>query len=70
MGAANVGVGRAHTREAGRMKTKRHRKQCRKLGYQTKSAAREALNRMKHTGVKRFYKCPYCDVWHLTSESR
>lgn len=54
------------------MKIKQQGKTCRKLEYRSKAQAREGLRALRHTGVRRFYKCPYHgkrEVWHLTSSS-
>jgi hypothetical protein len=56
------------------MKKKRNRKTCHKIGYHTKSEARQAFKDFgKASGARRFYKCPHHngeEVWHLTSEER
>lgn len=56
------------------MKIKSVKKRCsKKLCYTSEGQARSALRQLKHTGVKRFYKCPYHkgeNIWHLTSESK
>lgn len=57
------------------MKNHRDKKSCRKLAYHSKERAREELKALRHTGVKRFYKCPHCStkpspIFHLTSEEK
>jgi len=49
----------------------KNKKRCNKIGYRSATQARDALNELKHTGVKRWYKCPYCTgLFHLTSEDK
>jgi hypothetical protein len=48
-------------------------RRCMKVQYGTKESARTALNNLRETGVRRFYRCPFHNgqvVFHLTSEAR
>jgi hypothetical protein len=45
------------------------RQWCGKIGYASKAQAKQAFKaqRMK-IDIKHFYRCPHCDLWHLTSQ--
>lgn len=56
------------------MRTQPGKKQCRKVRYGSKKAARQALKSYgKDRGALRYYRCgfhPGEEVYHLTSERR
>jgi rubrerythrin len=39
-----------------------------KYAYADQETARTALQRLAARGVKRIYRCPRCQFWHLTSQ--
>lgn len=65
-------MGRKQRKKKFHQQHKTRRRQCRKVGYKTAAAARQALKDFGYArGSKRYYKCPHHggeEMYHLTSE--